>query len=300
MDRRINWNLHLAVIATVIALTSGIGLGRSDEGQAAPPADGAQTTKTQTTGTQTAAPADEPAAAEKRTYNSTPESVMQLLSDSKAAVDQITANGRGVHFTGNFTMSVEGVMINARGEGDVIPPDKADYWMELHHPYVSERFGELFDVILFGNNIYLKPYWSQKWAGRTIDPSPYASAKDSFDYTKFVASTEFLGRESVDGGGQVYHVRIQVDAAAVAEVIEKEITSDIDQQTGEDLEKLKASVITNDIWIGVNDLLVYQVTERFSNTELQIAFDDMSLFYGWGKEVSISPPPAENTFFVND
>lgn len=316
MDKKFHWILQVAIL-TVAALASGIGISMG-ESLAANPAPGSAGAASM----QNAVPAfviigaggpllaeappgsqageDQPAAGGKRAYNNTPESVIQLLKDSKAAVDKKTAGKSGVHFKGNFTLSVEGVMINSRGEGDIIPPDKGKLWAELHLPYVSDGFGELLDIIVLGRSVYAKPYWSQEWASRNVKPSPYGDAVDGFDFTRFVINPQLLRQETMQNGVQAYHVRVEVDTAAIIKEVEDQIKTYADEITPEKLEKLKSSIISNDIWIGVSDLLVYQVTEKFLNTDLQMAFDDMSVFYDWGKEVEITAPPAENTHFLPD
>lgn len=317
MGRKIHWTLQVAILMAA-ALISGVGVSVG-EGLAASPGSvgtglssmsnsvpafviiGAAGTlaaeappNAQSDNNQT------PPASGKKPYDGSPESVIQLLKDSKDAVDKKTAGKNGVHFTGNFTLSLEGVMINARGEGDILPPDQCDMWMEFHDPYVEGDFGQLMDVVITSSNTYLKPYWAKKWASYSTRHYQYKDAANGFDFTKFILNPQLLGKETMRNGVQAYHVRVDIDATAVAEQVEHNVKNNMNDLSPEKLEKLKASTISSDFWIGTNDLLPYQVTERFLNTELLIAFDDMMLFYDWGKEVVISPPPAEEIIALSD
>lgn len=49
----------------------------------------------------------------------------------------------------------------------------------------------------------------------------------------------------------------------------------------------------------MNDKLVYQATEKFLNTDLMLAYDDMIEFYKWGERVDISPPPAQDVTTID-
>lgn len=247
---------------------------------------------------------DQPAPADKKTYDRSPDSVIQMLKASKAAAEKMRAANNGFHFTDNFTMSVEGVMANARLVGDIMPPDKARMAVELHLPFglgIDERTPGLsiFDLIVVGENVYAKPSTTDKWLSFDLSEDknmpPLSENAEKMDFTEFIVNPEFLGEEKTPAGARVYHIRFEIDAAKVIERVEKDLKPNLSPTMKEKVEQLKKSVVADDVWLGVNDLLPYQVTERFVNTDLQIAYDEMMMFYNWGQQVEIAAPPAENT-----
>ena len=49
-------------------------------------------------------------------------------------------------------------------------------------------------------------------------------------------------------------------------------------------------MLEDDIWIGADNLLVYQETPHIRNDDLYISSDDMYMFWNWGEKVNITAP----------
>ena len=49
-------------------------------------------------------------------------------------------------------------------------------------------------------------------------------------------------------------------------------------------------MLEDDIWIGADNLLVYQETSHIRNDDLYISSDDMYMFWNWGEKVNITAP----------
>jgi len=316
---RVNRQVQLSILLLCFAIAIAVGITLYDGSQAAGQVYG-QTAGTQTTSaTQTTAgtqpaPESKPQTADtsRPAFNNS-ESIIQLLKDSKEAVKTYGANNMGASFHEIFSISVDGSMTYANADGHIKPPDKMSVNAEVHAPggqktidgytyeYGPQQFN--FEGRITDGSIFIRIGDMKQWfSAKLADLSDLDEGWEAVDYTQFIINPEYMGQETTKEGLPVYHVRIGIDAAKVTEEAEKHIKPKVCDKAKEEIAKLASSVITADIWVGVNDKLVYQVTEKFLNTDLMIAYDDTIELYKWGEKVDILPPASQDvtTFDLGD
>lgn len=239
----------------------------------------------------------------KPSYNN-PDSIIQLLKDSKAATDALGQAGAGASFHETDSMSIDGAMFYIRADGHVVPHGNMSISAELDTPGKEvTRNGQKYLIPpdrlsiegrFISESIYIRLGSMEEWLKANLsDFTDMDEDWNDIDFTQFVINPEFLGQETTKQGYPVYHVRIGIDAAKVAEEAQKHVKDKICDKTKEEIDKLATSTITDELWIGVNDKLVYQATEKFLNTDLMISYDNMMEFYNWGEKVDIQPPAPD-------
>jgi hypothetical protein len=237
--------------------------------------------------------------AKPRNYNDSPESVTQLLKDSSAAMESASDNRQGVHVVEKSFFSLEGESTLVDSEGDVMLPDRAMLDAEIHLPKRQQPVGWnggpiMVKVIVIGNTLYLKPSFCNCWSefDMSKDSDQLVSDVDleAIHFYDYMKTSTNLGQETLADGTRVYHVQVEIDAPKLIDKIESIIDPAKRQKYGPEFDKLKSSVINNDIWIGTDNLLVYQAVSKMYNIELQIDADDSFRLSNWGEVVDISAP----------
>jgi hypothetical protein len=311
LNLKVNHHFPVLLLLALVMLLSTLMVATVDRTLAAG-SDNAST-QAKTTKTESGAPADTTAnsqASSQGLSGSKPEDVIQFLKDSDTAMDELTRDGRGVRLHENFSLSVEGEMKYATFDSMIAPPDQIRLWGEIHEPgnpydpYGSgnddSRFE--FEAIITGGIFYVRPGFSQKWVSASIDAlsdlSDFDDDWEDVDFEQYVINPEYLGRETMPNGVQVEHIRFSWDAVKLTEEIERHVKPDVCQKAREELDKLKSSTMTEEVWVGVHDKLLYQASDKFLNTDLMIAYDDVVLFSNWGEQMNISAPPAEDVIPV--
>ena len=296
--RNINWRLVLPIAAVMLFTASCAAVAqvtKTASSATAPTATtGTKTTQTTAqTGTQKPSGGGQTGkAAAPAGYDDTPASVRKLITDSQAAMKKYADAGRGVHFSDNTTLSLKNMTLLSEAEGDMMP-GKAKYHGQIRMPKELMPCGcpnpILYDAVITNGMFYLKLQGDQWESKSTADLDDLNSDVDNTDFLQYVNSWKNLGYETLDGS-RVYHVRIGYDANALYGKLEQELKPNVDPETRSGMDKLKTSVLVDDIWIGADNLLVYQVTSHFRNDDLFIDGDDMYMMWNWGEQVDIKPP----------
>ena len=115
---------------------------------------------------------------------------------------------------------------------------------------------------------------------------------ESIHFYDYLSSSANLGQETLSNWTKAYHVRVTIDVPKLMEKLKSVIDPDKVQKYGSEFEKLKTSTITDDVWIGTDDLLVYQAVYQLNNNDLQLEADDSFHLSRWGEVVDIQPPSA--------
>jgi len=234
-----------------------------------------------------------------QTYTNSPDSVIQLLKDSEAAVKAASDNGMGVHIYEKSYFSIEGEATIFESEGDIMLPDRAKLTAEIHLPKREQPYGWdggplTVQAIQIGSTLYLKPSFSNTWSVFQIEKEsdPVVSDVDleAINFYDYIKSSSNLGLETMPNGNKAYHVEIEIDTPKLIEKIKSVMKPDKVEKYGSDLDKMKSSVVTSDTWIGADNLLVYQAFYKIDNVDLQLSCDDAFRLSNWGEVVDISPP----------
>lgn len=287
--RNINWRLILPIAAVILFTVSCAAVAQVTQ---TAPAGAAGTTPT-TTQTQPAPAAGAPKPPAQQTgYVDTPDSVKKLVQDSQAAMKKYADAGTGVHFSDNRTLSLKHMSLLSEADGDMMP-GKAKYSGELRLPKELVPCGcpnpVLYDAVVVNSMFYTKPHGGQWHSISTQDLSDLNDDVESTDFLQYVNSWKNLGIET-QNGNRVYHVRLGYDANALYGKLEQELKPNVDQSTRDGMDKLKTSVLEDDIWIDADNLLIYQETSHIRNDDLYISGDDMYMFWNWGEKVNITAP----------
>ena len=287
--RNINWRLILPIAAVILFTVSCAAVAQVTQ---TAPAGAAGTTPT-TTQTQPAPAAGAPKPpAQQPGYVDTPDSVKKLVQDSQAATKKYADGGMGVHFSENMTLSFKNMTLLSEADGDLMP-GKVKFSGELRLPRELVPCGcpnpLLYDAVVTDGMFYLKPHGGH-WKSHSVeDISNLDDNVEKMDFLQFVTTWKNLGIET-QNGNRVYHVRLDFDAKAVYGKLEQHLKANADKATRDGMDKLKTSVLEDDIWIGADNLLIYQETSHIRNDDLYISGDDMYMFWNWGEKVNITAP----------
>ena len=311
LNLKVNHHFPVLLLLALVMLISAFMVATVGRSLAAG-SDNAGTTA-KTTKKEAAASADAAASSQASPQGlsgSKPEDIIQYLKDSDAAMDELAHDGRGVRMHENFSLSVQGEMKYATFDSMIAPPDQIRLWGEIHepgHPYDPYGSGNddsrfEFEAVITGGMFYVRPGFSQKWVSASVDAlsdlSDFDEDWEDVEFEQYVVDPEYLGRETMPNGVQVEHIRFSWDAVKLTEEIERHVKPDVCQKALEELDKLKSSTMTEEVWVGVKDKLLYQASDKFLNTDLMIAYDDVVMFSNWGEQMNISAPPAEDVIPV--
>ncbi|MFA6001107.1 MAG: LppX_LprAFG lipoprotein [Thermoleophilia bacterium] len=218
-----------------------------------------------------------------RVYDTSPESTGQLIRDTSTTVKANSSENMGVHFIMDSRTAIGDTTIVSRGEGDMVFPDRVKMTTQNYTDAQSIPV----EVIVVGGKIYTRStatnqIWKSSGSGVSApDPKSITSLFD------FARSSRNFGEESLPGNRKTYHVQLDVDAALAADEAKKQNS---DPALIQALEATRNASITVDLWIGTNDLLVYQERVVVSNPATALKSDQTFMFSGWGKSVEIVKP----------
>lgn len=217
-----------------------------------------------------------------RTYSTSPESTSELLRDASQAVKVKTGGNLGVHFTEQTTGAIEGQVAGSRAEGDILfHPDKVQM---VTRDYLTASPVST-DVIVTGDQTFIR---SEATGGAWItgaSPSLPPDPRLITSYLDFARSSRNFGQETLSDGRKTYHVQVDVDMLLLATGLMKN-TNDPGQL--EELEALKAAVVTADFWINADSRLIDQMLVKSSNQQQNL--EQKFIFTDWGKTFDIVKP----------
>lgn len=216
-------------------------------------------------------------------YDTTPESTNNLVRDASARLKDTLTTGKGVHFVIDATTTSGATTVVSRGEGDMVFPDRIHMTLQNFTGNVSTPT----EVISIGSKVYIRSTttnatWHSTTGGSTTpDPDSLTRMLD------FARSSTAFGQESLKGDRTTYHVQLDIDASMLADEALKK-TSDPTQTQA--IEATRNSTVTVDLWIGTNDLQIYQEKVTTSNPALNLTSYQTFIFSDWGKVVEINKP----------
>lgn len=218
-----------------------------------------------------------------RAYDVTPESTRQLLKDTGDALAEKTSGSRGVHFTTESTGMVSSTFAASRGEGDMVFPDRVR--MDIRTLAGDKQ--EQIELIAVSGLVYTRSaasgdVWQTSSQGY-LPPDPQSISS----YMDFARSSRNFGQESLRDGRKTYHIQVDVDTALAAQEAKKH-TQDPAQQVA--IEATRGSATTVDLWIGADDLLIYQEKVNITNTVNGVTTETSFSFSRWGETVQITRP----------
>jgi hypothetical protein len=222
----------------------------------------------------------------RTTIGSSPEDTGRLMTAASEALQALSRQSLGVHFTLESTIGGTHGSFFASGEGDMAFPDRVNLNMRQIIPGNQPVEAEL--IMILGT-VYTK---SQSTGGiwRTTDggfiPPDPMSIKE---YMDFARSSRNFGQESLLGGRKTIHIQVDVDTVLEAEEARKRTDDPAMLQT---LEDLKNSAVTVDFWIGVDDFLIYQQITKVTESSGS-ASETRFVYSNWGRPVDIQPPCEE-------
>lgn len=216
-------------------------------------------------------------------YDTSPESTGQLLRDTSATLGKNTTANMGVHFVMDSRTTISGRTIVSRGEGDMVFPDRVRMTTQNY----TDAQPVPVEVIVVSGRTYTRSaatgeVWKSSGTGVSApDPQSITSLLD------FARSSRNFGEESLSGNRKTYHIQLDVDASLAADEAKKQNT---DPALIQALESTRNSSVTVDLWIGTNDLLIYQERVMISNTASDLKSEETFIFSDWGKAVEIVKP----------
>lgn len=219
-----------------------------------------------------------------KTYGTDPESSGSLLRDASEEIQsKIISVATGVHFTMDSTTSTAGTSVFSQGEGDMVFPDRVRM---TTRNIVNGQTVEVEIIAIEGQTYTRSSATGGMWrssSGGAAPPDPQ-SVKS---YMDFARSSRNFGQETLRGGRKTYHVQVDVDSELAAEDAKKRTSDPAMQQA---IEATKSSVVTVDLWIGIDDLLIYQEKVAISNPVTGLVSETNLNFSDWGRVVEISRP----------
>lgn len=240
-------------------------------------------------------------AVQTKNYDESPESTLQLLKDSDAAMKSAASAGKGVHIVERSFFANKGESTLFSSEGDVMLPDRVKLTAELRLPKRLQPLGWdqgpiVIDAIAIGDVLYLKPSFSSKWTVfHESDSDELISDVDleSIHFYDYLSSSANLGQETLPDGTRAYHVHVTIDTPRLLEKLKSLIDPSKVQKYGSEFDKLKTSAIVEDVWVGADDLLVHQAVYSLNNNDLQLEADDSFNLTKWGEVVDIQAPALD-------
>ncbi len=225
------------------------------------------------------------ASQESKTYSDNPESVSRLLKDTSATLGREVSAGAGVHFTMDSTTTVAGQTVVSSGEGDMVFPTPLKMTTRNYTGGPSSPPVPV-DVIMTGGVVYTRTAggaWQSSQTAQAPDPGIVST------YLDYARSSQFLGQETLGNGRKTYHVQVNVDTALAAEKAKQQTSDPVLQKS---LEDTKSSTVTLDLWLGVDDQLIYQEKINVNNPATGLSSNLNFIFANWGETVSIEKPCA--------
>ena len=218
-----------------------------------------------------------------RIYDTSPESAGQLLRDTSTIVKANTETDRGVHFVMDSRTTIGGQTIVSQGEGDMVFPDRVRM---ITRNYVGAQEIPV-EVIAISGKLYTRSdatggVWKSS-GGEVTAPDPQSIT----GLLDFARSSRNYGEETLSGNRKAYHVQLTVDTSLAADEAKKR---NADPATIQALEATRNSSVTVDLWIGVNDLLIYQEKVLVSNPSTGLNSEQDFIFSSWGPPIEIVKP----------
>ncbi len=216
------------------------------------------------------------------TYSNSPEDAGRLLKDTSSAVKAKVSPDLGVHFIMDSTSTVAGKSADSQAEGDMVFPNR----IKMTSQTLTGGQQAKVDLIMVNGQVYTRPGSGPWQAAATSTAKPPDPAMLT-SYLDFARSSRFFGQESLKGGLKTYHVQIDVDTALAAEEAEKNAGAPALKQS---LEATKSATVTVDLWIGIDDHLIYQENVKTVNAGQGSSSELQFRFSSWGEPVQIKEP----------
>lgn len=210
-----------------------------------------------------------------------PEDAAALLKSATEAVKAKVNPDLGVHFIMDSTVATGGKSISSQAEGDMVLPDRIRMTSQTFTGGQVQKM----DFIMVNGHVYERRgsgAW-QEAPAPIANPSGLASITN---YLDFARSSRFFGQESLKGGLKTYHVQIDVDTKLEAAEAEKNASPALRQS----LEAMKSAAVTVDLWIGIDDHLIYQENVKTVNSAQGLNSEMEFTFSNWGEPVQIKEP----------
>ncbi len=211
-----------------------------------------------------------------------PEDAASLLKAAADAVKAKVSPDLGVHFTMDLTTTTVGKSISSQAEGDMVYPDR----IRMTSQTLTGGQPQKTDFIMVGGNVYERT-GSGAWQSSPAPVSRPLGLASITNYIDYARSSRFFGQESLKGGLKTYHVQIDVDTKLEAEEAEKNAAAPSLRQS---LEALKSAAVTVDLWIGIDDHLIYQENVKSVNSAQALNSLMEFRFSNWGEPVQIKEP----------
>lgn len=216
-------------------------------------------------------------------YDVSAEATRRLLQDTSDALTVIADDNSGVHFISESTSVVSGTYTGSRGEGDMVFPDR----VRMDITTVTGNTQEQIELIAANGLVFTRSNttggaWQTSSRGY-LPPDPQSVR----GYIDFARGSRNFGHESLPDGRKTYHLQLDVDTALAAQEAKKH-TQDPAQQVA--IEATRESATTVDLWIGIDDLLVYQEIVNTTNTTSGVTTNINFSFSRWGEAVQITRP----------
>ncbi|MHB0867240.1 MAG: hypothetical protein ACYC6B_05805 [Thermoleophilia bacterium] len=207
----------------------------------------------------------------------------RLLQDTGDTLTVIANDKGGVHFISESTSVASGTYTGSRGEGDMVFPDRVRMDITTMSGDTQEQI-ELIAVngLVFSRSDTTGGAWQTSSRGY-LPPDPQSIR----GYIDFARGSRNFGQESLPDGRKTYHLQLDVDTALAAQEAKKH-TRDPAQQVA--IEATRESATTVDLWIGIDDLLVYQEIVNITNMTSGVTTNINFTFSRWGEAVQITRP----------
>ncbi|MHB1390381.1 MAG: hypothetical protein ACYCXF_03980 [Thermoleophilia bacterium] len=217
------------------------------------------------------------------TYDLSVASTSQLLQDTATALAAKTADGGNVHFTSESNSMTGNTYAGSRDEGDMVFPDR----VRMNLTSLAGDKQKQIELIAVSGQVYTRTAagdgaWQTSSQGYLL-PDPRSIGT----YIDFTRGSRNFGQESLPDGRKTYHVQLDVDAALAAQEANKH-SSDPAQQGA--VEATRGSATTVDLWIGIDDLLIYQQKVVITTTDGGGTTETNFSYSHWGEAVQITRP----------